>query len=92
MKLQEVVKRPLVTEKHMHFAEKRRQYAFEVSRSSNKSEIKSAVELLFNVKVKAVNTMIVPGKLKRRKQNLHRSPDWKKAVVTLREGYSIDLV
>lgn len=90
--LYDVIKRPLITEKHMHFAEKYRQYAFEVRSDANKSEIKQAVERLFNVEVSSVNTMVVPGRRKRRRANIYKTPDWKKAIVTLKEGFSLDLV
>ena len=92
MNLHDIIRRPLVTEKHMHFAEKNRQYAFEVRTAANKSEIKSAVETLFNVKVGSVNTLKVHGKLKHRRASNVRAADWKKAIVTLKEGYSLDLV
>ena len=92
MDLHNVIKRPLVTEKHMHFSEKYRQYAFEVRSDANKTQIRDAVEKLFSVKVQGVNTAVMPGKLKRRRASLFRTPNWKKAVVTLKEGHSIDLV
>ena len=50
------------------------------------------MESLFNVKVSGVNTLVMPGKLKRRRLRLYRTPTWKKAVVTLQDGYSIDLI
>jgi large subunit ribosomal protein L23 len=92
MEPHEIIKRPLVTEKHMHFAARNRQYGFEVAEKATKRQVKEAVEKLFSVKVDAVNTMVVPGKTKRRRYRYYRSPSWKKAVVTLKEGHSIDLV
>ena len=91
MDLHDVIRRPLVTEKHMHLAEKYRQYAFEVQGSANKTEIKSAVEKLFDVKVSSVNTAIMTGKTKRRRQNWFRTPNWKKAVVNAAETDTIFL-
>ena len=68
-----------------------RKYLFEVSTSSNKIEIKKAVEEIYKVKVEAVNIMIVPGKAKRVRSQLGQSPDWKKAIVKLREGQKIEV-
>ena len=62
---------------------------FEVALSANKLEIKSAVETLFNVKVADVNTLVQRGKLKRMGRGLAKRPNYKKAVVTLREGNDI---
>ena len=59
--------------------------------AASKPEIREAVEGLFNVKVKAVNTLVVKGKTKRFKGRMGQRSDWKKAVVTLREGHSIDV-
>jgi large subunit ribosomal protein L23 len=68
-----------------------RKYLFEVARAANKLEIKKAVEEIYNVKVAAVNAMVVPGKRKRVRRDFGYSSDWKKAVVTLREGQKIDV-
>ena len=67
-------------------------YLFSVKKSANKIQIKKAVEEIYKVKVIQVNTQVVPGKLKRVRYQLGRTPDWKKAVVTLKEGQKIDLV
>ncbi len=82
---QDVVIRPLVTEKSTRLMEEGK-YSFVVSRDANKIEIKKAVEQLFDVKVKDVNTMRVKGKARR--VGMHRGyrPSWKKAVITLQEG------
>jgi large subunit ribosomal protein L23 len=61
-----------------------------VAKESNKSQIKKAVEHIFNVKVETVNTMVVKGKLKRMGKHAGYRSDWKKAIVTLAEGQSID--
>ena len=66
------------------------QYIFSVRKDANKIQIKQAVEDVFKVKVLHVNTQVMPGKLKRVRQALGRTPDWKKAVVTLKEGQKID--
>lgn len=68
-----------------------RKYLFEVARAANKLEIKKAVEEIYNVKVASVNAMVVPGKRKRVRRDFGYSSDWKKAVVTLREGQKIDV-
>ena len=66
-------------------------YLFSVSKTSNKIQIKKAVEDVYKVKVLSVNTQIASGKLKRVRHQLGKTPDWKKAVVTLKEGSKIDL-
>ena len=68
-----------------------RKYLFQVSTAANKIEIRKAVEEIYKVKVEAVNIMIVPGKAKRVRSQLGQSPDWKKAIVTLREGQKIEV-
>lgn len=69
--------------------EPERKYLLLVDKSSNKIQIKHAVEELYKVKVQDVNTLISPGKLKRVRYQLGRTPNVKKAVVTLKEGYKI---
>ncbi len=66
-------------------------YIFSVRKTANKIQIKKAVEDIYKVKVTGVNTQVMPGKLKRVRAQLGRTPDWKKAVVTLKEGQKIDL-
>lgn len=66
-------------------------YLFWVDKSANKIEIKNAVEEIYKVKVSAVNTMIASGKPKRVRYALGNTSDWKKAVVTLKEGSKIDV-
>lgn len=86
--------KPLITEKADTLSEKRTQYSFIVDKGANKIEIKNAVEKLYTVNVESVNTMIIPGKRKSRntkKGVLHgRKPAYKKAVVTLGAGETID--
>ena len=92
---QEIVVRPLVTEKGTWMMEENNQYAFEVSRSANKIEIRKAIESLWDVTVVAVRTQNLRGKTVSRSTKTGRFTgkrrNWKKAVVTLAEGDSIDL-
>lgn len=95
MKLTEVLIKPILTEKANLQREKLNRYAFKVSRSANKLEIKAAVEAFYNVAVADVNTVVVPGKNKTRftKAGFIKGvkPAYKKAYVTLVEGDTIDL-
>jgi large subunit ribosomal protein L23 len=88
--LQTIIRRPLVTEKSTQQKETSRQYVFEVHPDANKIEIRYAVEHLFKVKVEDVRTLSVLGKLKRLGRRYGKRPDWKKATVTLKEGFRID--
>ena len=89
--IQDIVKRPLVTEKSERNREATRAYAFEVHRDATKIQVKQAVEKLFSVHVLAVRTAIARGKNKRVGKNSGRRPNWKKAFVTLKEGETIAL-
>lgn len=87
----DVIRRPVITEKNTYLMEQG-QYTFEVARDANKIQIKQAVEMAFpNVKVRAVNTLRMPAKWRRRGRIIGQLPGWKKAVVTLREGDRIEL-
>ena len=86
----DVIRKPIVTEKAT-MASEAGAVVFEVSMDSNKPLIKEAVEALFNVKVKAVNTTVVKGKTKRVKGQLGRRKNTKKAYVMLEEGNTIDV-
>jgi large subunit ribosomal protein L23 len=86
----DVIRKPIITEKAT-MASQANAVVFEVSIDANKPQIKDAVESLFNVKVKAVNTTITKGKAKRFKGMLGRRKDVKKAYVTLEEGNTIDV-
>ncbi len=66
-------------------------YFFSVQKNANKIQIRKAVEDIYKVKVMSVNTQMVPGKLKRVRTQLGKTPDWKKAVVTLKAGQKIEL-
>ena len=89
-RLYEVIRRPLVTEKSTMGSE-HGQVVFQVALDANKFEIKQAVEQLFKVKVRKVNTLRQKGKTKRFRGLPGRRPDIKKAYVTLEEGHSIDV-
>ncbi len=88
-KYHSIIRAPSITEKNTMLREQNK-YVFEVAIKSNKSEIKKAVEELFNVSVKTINTMVVKGKKKRMGRFSGYCSDWKKAIVTLAEGQSID--
>jgi large subunit ribosomal protein L23 len=82
----DVIKRPVITEKGLTLKENDRTLCFEVDQKASKQQIQEAVEQLFKVKVQAVRTMVVPGKMRRRGKYMGYRSDWKKAYVTLREG------
>ena len=92
----DVIRRPLITEKNTILMD-RDQYSFEVAIDANKIQIREAVEGLFNVRVKAVNTMVVKGKkrsraIKKGRGRVHgQEAAWKKAVVALFPGQRIDV-
>jgi large subunit ribosomal protein L23 len=86
MKLTDVIRRPLITEKTSILREDGRTLVFHVARDANKVEIKRAIQQLLGAKVDRVRTSLVHGKLKRQGRYAGRRPDWKKAYVTLREG------
>ena len=86
MKLTEVIRRPLVTEKTTVMKEDGRTLVFEVARQANKLDAKRAVEKLLGPKVASVRTSVAHGKQKRQGQFVGRRSDWKKAYVVLREG------
>jgi large subunit ribosomal protein L23 len=87
----QVVLRPLLTEKGTRLKEEGNQYLFWVAKTANKVEIKRAIEKLFRVTVLDVQTLRVRGKVKRLGRFHGRRPDWKKAVATLKQGDTIEL-
>ncbi len=93
--IETILLKPLLTEKVLELQEDERKYAFQVEKDSNKIEIKRAIEHKFDVLVQDVHTINVKGKSKRmntrRGLTRGRRSDWKKAIVTLAEGYTIDL-
>ncbi len=86
MEHHQIVRRPLITEKGMHYNEQQNTVIFQVDPRANKLQIKQALETLFQVKVLHVNTLNMQGKKRRVRTREGKRPDWKKAYVTLREG------
>jgi len=88
---EDIIKRPLVlTEKGNALREAHNQYLFEVKRTANKAQIRDAVETLFSVKVVKVHTMIVRGRMRRMGRGREKTQNWKKAIVSLKSGETID--
>jgi len=96
LRIERIIRKPLITEKNTLLME-RDQYCFEVDPDANKIQIREAVEKTFNVRVKAVNTMVVKRKAKSRVASrrggriVGHEPGWKKAIVTLQPGDRIDI-
>ena len=89
MKITNVLRRPLITEKTTILREDGRTMVFQVAADANKVEIKRAVEKLLGSKVESVRTALAHGKVKRQGRFSGRRPDWKKAYVKLREGETL---
>jgi len=85
----EIIISPVMTEKSSNQLSNNNSYTFKVSTQANKIEIKKAIERIFSVVVSDVNTMQMRGKIKRMGRFSGKRPDWKKAIVTLKKGYSI---
>lgn len=90
MEARDILIKPIITEKTTALMEERK-YTFRVPLAATKVEIRQAVEQIFKVKVQAVNTMRYEGKMKRLGGTQGRRSDWKKAVVTLKPGETIEL-
>lgn len=90
MEARDILIKPIITEKTTALMEERK-YTFRVPLSATKVEIHQAVEQVFKVKVQAVNTMRYEGKMKRLGRTQGRRSDWKKAIVTLKPGETIEL-
>ena len=90
MNSHDLLRRPVITEKSTMLGNQR-QYVFEVAREANKIEIKRAVEEVFKVEVEAVNVLRVHGKMRRMGRSRGLTPPWKKAIVKLKQGDSIEL-
>jgi large subunit ribosomal protein L23 len=91
MQVEDIIKRPLLlTEKGNVLRETQSQYLFEVDRRANKIQIREAVERLFNVKVTDVHTMIVRGRMRRMGRGHAKTKNWKKAIVSLKDGDTIE--
>jgi large subunit ribosomal protein L23 len=90
--LYDIIVRPIVTEKSNMLSEQLNKYVFEVAPEANKRQIKEAIETIFDKKVRKVNTLVMPAKrgMRGRKSYL-RSKQWKKAIVTLEPGETIEL-
>ena len=86
MKLTDVLRRPLVTEKTTILREDGRTIVFQVAADANKVEIRHAIEKLLGSKVESIRTAIAHGKIKRQGRFSGRRPDWKKAYVRLKDG------
>ena len=86
MKLTDVIRRPLITEKTTLIREEHRTLVFQVAMDANKIDIKRAVEKLLGSKVESVRTALGHGKVKRQGRSIGQRSDWKKAYVKLREG------
>jgi len=95
MNLYEVLRRPVDTEKSRHQSSKLHQYVFEVARDATKTQIREAVQTLFDVEVEKVRVIVMPAKRGRRgrtgRRMVVRNPEYKKAVVTLRADQTIDV-
>ncbi len=91
-RLYRIVQAPVITEKGTDDAADRNAYHFRVPVSANKIEVREAIEKIFKVKVLKVNTINVGGKARRRGYVAGSTPDWKKAMVTLREGDTIEIL
>ena len=89
--LYDVIREPVITEKGTKLASQNK-YFFRVCKDATKPAIKKAVEEIFNVKVKDVNTIQVSGKWKRVRMQPGKTSDWKKAIVTLKAGQKIEFV
>jgi len=86
MRVQEIIRRPLITEKSTELRDDKGVIAFEVARNANKIQVKRAVEAQFKVKVAEVRIAMVHGKVRRQGRYSGRRPDWKKAYVRLAAG------
>jgi len=87
----DIIIRPLISEHTTKISDYHNTYTFKVAKAANKIEIKSAVESLFNVKVKKVNTLNFKGKKRRMRYKVGLTASWKKAYVTLNEGDRIEI-
>jgi large subunit ribosomal protein L23 len=86
-----IVRRAMISEKGTRLRERDNGYLFEVAPDANKIQVKQAIEAIFQVKVASVRTLRVHGKPKRMGRYAGHRPDWKKAVVTLKKGQTIEL-
>lgn len=92
--LYEVLRRPLITEKSNYQSSKLNQYAFEIDSKANRTQVKDAIETIFDVKVESVNIINTPAKRGRRARSrrlMVRRPGYKKAIVTLKAGQTLQI-
>lgn len=89
--LTDIIRRPIITEKAAVAQQELNAHVFEVDRKANKLQIKQAVQQLFSVKVRSVRTMIMPSKWKRSGRTVGKVRPWKKAIVTLAAGETIQV-
>ncbi len=90
MNAYEIIRAPLVSEKSLYLQNTHNTYTFEVHQDANKVQVRDAIERLFKVKVSKVTTQNVLGKNRRRGKVEGQAPCWKKAMVTLRDGQTIE--
>ncbi len=85
-----ILEAPIISEKSTNAAEKNNQFVFKVKKSATKKQIKSAVELMFEVEVQSVHVLNMKGKIKRAGKTMGKRSDWKKAYVKLKPGHDIE--
>ena len=90
MRPEQIIRKPIFLTEKANTLRGKNQVLFEVVRDANKVEIKEAVQKLFNVKVESVNTMLYRGKYRRMGRGYAQMQNWKKAVVTLKDGENLD--
>ncbi|MAZ49141.1 MAG: 50S ribosomal protein L23 [Halobacteriovoraceae bacterium] len=91
MHLEQILIKPLLTEKSSIETENTNRYVFKVQPKANKYQIKDAVERMFDVKVINVKTAVLPGKVKRAGRSIKKTSSWKKAYVKIQDGQKIEL-
>jgi large subunit ribosomal protein L23 len=90
MKPESIIRKPIFLTEKSNALRNKNQVVFEVLRDANKVQIKDAIQKLFNVKVETVNTMLYRGKDRRMGRGYAKMQNWKKAIVTLKEGENLD--
>lgn len=91
MHTEQILVKPLLTEKSSLMTDKTNRYAFKVMRKANKYQIRESVEKMFDVKVVDVHTIVVPGKVKRAGRSTKKTSSWKKAYIKVAEGQKLEL-
>ena len=90
MRADQIIRRPIVLTEKANLLRRSGKVLFEVNRNANKVQIREAIEAMFNVKVADVNTLVMRGKERRMGRGHARTQNWKKAIVTLKEGATIE--